>query len=108
MGAVAAQDHQAVQLQLIIGLLHGRDFIHTVRSNLLNGFKRRPTAAQKCSTFGENTGKVIIGQESKFSVNQPLITVQKSVDFHFLRGVIQGFGHTAHGGVQRLTIAAAG
>ena len=38
MGAVAAQDHQAVQLQLIIGLLHGRDFIHTVRSNLFEWF----------------------------------------------------------------------
>ena len=108
VGAVAAQDHQAVQLQLVIGLLHGRHLVHAVRAGLADGLEGRAAAAQEGAALGEDAGKIGVIQETELAVDQSLIAVQETVDLYVLFGVEQRLGHPAHGGVQRLAVAAAG
>ena len=108
VGSVAAQDDQAIQLQLVVRLFHGSHLVHPVCSRFLDGLEGGATAAQECAALGENSGEIIIGQKPEFAVNEPLIPVQKTINFHLLFGMVQGLCYAPHGGVQRLAVAAAG
>ena len=108
MGAIAPQDHQAVQLQLVVGLLHGRHLVHAVLAGDLDGLEGRAAGAQEGAALGENAGEVGVGQKPEAPVNQALVSVQKAVDFHLLVRVVQRLGDAPHGRVQGLAVPAAG
>ena len=108
MGAVAAQDYQAVQLQLVVGLLHGGHLVHAVLARDLDRLERRAAGSQEGAPLGENTGEISVSQELEFAVDQALIAVLKAVDLHRLPGIEQCLGNAPHGRVQGLAVAAAG
>ena len=108
VGAVAAQDHQAVQLELVVGLLHGGHLVHAVLAGNLDGLEGGAAGTQERAPLGEDAGKVGVGQEPEASINQPLVSVLEAVDLHLLAGIEQGLGDAAHGRVQGLAVPAAG
>ena len=55
-----------------------------------------------------NVKRVYVEKKPEFAVNEPLIPVQKTINFHLLFGMVQGLCYAPHGGVQRLAVAAAG
>ena len=108
VGAVAAQDDQAVELQFVIVLLHRRDLVQTVLVRLADSLVGRAAAAQERAAFGQYAGEVRIAEQAEPPVDQALIAVEKAVDLHVLAGIVHRLGHAAHRRVQRLAIAAAG
>ena len=108
MGAVSAQDDQTVQLEFVIGLLHGRHLVHAVGARFADGLEGGAAAAQEGAAFGEDAGEIGVIQKAEFTVNQSLIAVQKAVNLHGFLCVEQRLRHPAHGWIQRLAVAAAG
>ena len=107
MGAVAPQDHQAVQPQVLVVLLHGGHLVQAVGvgdPHLLEGL---PGGAQDGAAFGQDAGEIPGGELVVVAVNEPLIALLKTVDLH-IRVFAQGFDHPSHGRVQGLAVAAAG
>ena len=108
MGAVAPQDDQAVQLELVVGLLHGRNLVHPVLSGYLDGLEGCAAGPQERASLGQDAGKVGVGQQLEPSVDQSLVAVLKTVDLHLFSRVEQRLGDAPHGRVQGLTVPAAG
>ena len=108
MCAVAAENYQAVQLQLIIGLFHRRHFVDTVCAGLTDQLVRSTAAAKDCAALCQNTRKIVIRHQTELSVDQSLITVLKAIDFNVFRAVIKHLCHASHRCIQCLTVAAAG
>ena len=108
MGAVASQDHQAVQLELVIGLLHGRNLVHPILPGDLDGLEGCAACPKERAALGQDTGEVSVGQQLEPSVDQPLVTILEAVDLHFFSRVEQRLGDAPHGRVQGLTVPAAG
>ena len=108
VGAVAAQDHQAVQLELVVGLLHGGHLVHAVVPGDLDGLEGGAAGAQEGAALGEDAGEVRVGEQPEAAVDQALVAVLKAVDLHLLPRVQQRLGDAPHGRVQGLTVPAAG
>ena len=107
MRPVSAKDHDAVQAQLVIVLLHGIHLVDAVLIRILNGLKRRPGAAKDRASLCQNTGKVAAVQHTEISVDEPLVTVYEPIDFHLLLAVYKAFHNASHGSVERLAVTAA-
>jgi hypothetical protein len=108
MGAVAPQDHQAVQLELVVVLLHGRHLVHAVGPRDLDGLEGGAAGAKEGAALGEDAGEVGVGEEPEAAVDEALIAVLEAVDLHLLVGVEHGLGHAPHGRVEGLAVPAAG
>ena len=107
VGAVAPQNHQAVQIQGFIVFLHGGHLVQAVGvgdPHLLEGL---PGGTQNGAPLGQNAGEVPGGELVIVAVDQALVALLKTVDFH-VRVLAQGFDHAPHGCVQGLAVAAAG
>ena len=108
MGAVAAQNHKAVQLKLMVILLHSFHLIQAVCIGILYRLKGSAGGSENGSALGQDSGKILAGKHHKLSVDQALIAVQKSVDLYFFTTGKQCLYHTSHRGIQCLAISAAG
>ena len=56
--AVAAQDDQAVQTQLVIGLLHGLNFVKTFFIRNTHELEGLPGSTQDRAALCQDTGKI--------------------------------------------------
>ncbi len=108
MGAVAAKDDQAVQLELVVGLLHGGNLVHAVGAGDLDGLEGGAAGTQEGAALGEDAGEVRVGEQPEAAVDQALVAVLKAVDLHLLPRVQQRLGDAPHGRVQGLAVPAAG
>ena len=109
LGAVAAQNHQAVQLHLFIVVLHGGHLVHAVLVNDPDGLEGLAGGAQNGAPLGENAGEVRGLHELVFSEDQPLIAVLDAVNLHvFAKFLVKPLGHAPNRRVQPLAVAAAG
>ena len=107
-GSVAAAHDQAVQLQLVVGLLHGLDFVDAVLIGLTDGLERNTARSQDCAAPCEDALEVLSCEDAEFSVDQALVAVLKSVEFHGLLGVVHdALEDAAHGRVECLAVTAA-
>ena len=82
MRPVSSEDHKAVQIQLMIGVLHR---LHLVQSLLIRNphqFKWLPGGSEDRAAHRQNTGEVLRSQHLKIRVDQPLISIFKSIDLH--------------------------
>ena len=107
MGAVSSQDHQAVELKLIIILLHGLHFIHAVLIRILDRLKRSSRTSKYRSALGKDSGKITRCQHAEIAVDKSLIPLQETVDLNIRITGDQSLHHASHGCVQSLTVTAA-
>ena len=108
MGAVAAKDDQAVQLELVVGLLHGGNLVHAVGAGDLDGLEGGAAGTQEGTALGEDAGKVRVRQQAETAIDQALVAVQETVDLCRFVRVKQRLGDAPHGRVQGLAVPAAG
>ena len=108
VGAVAPQDHQTVQLEGSHGFLHGRHLIHPVPPDDPHQLKGLAGGAQHRTALGENAGKILRLHLAGVAADKAPITVDHAVDLHLVKGLVQRLGDAADGGVEALTIPAAG
>ena len=107
VSAVATENYKAVQLQLIIILLHGFDFIQSVGIRILDRLERGPGGSQDRAALGKDAGEILVCQHAEITVNQSSVTVQKTINFNLFLAVRQGLHHASHGCVQCLTVTTA-
>ncbi len=108
MSAVAAQNDQAVQLQLVIILLHCLYLVQPVLVRLLNGLEGRTGCSQHGAALCQDAGEVFSGEHLELAVDQAPVAIQEAVDLHLLSAVVQGLYNASHRRIQGLAIPAAG
>ena len=109
LGAVAAHDHQAVQVQAVVGVLHGGDeAVAVLINNVLAGDIALAGSAQNGAALGQDAGKVLGRHEFIVALDQAPVAVIHAEDFHIIQLLIQGLAHAPDGSVETLAIAAAG
>ena len=107
MGAVTTENYKAVQLQLVIVLLHGFHFVQPVGIRILDRLERGPGGSQDRAALGKDAGEILVCQHAEITVDQSSVTVQKTIDFNLFLAVRQCLHHTSHGCVQGLTVTTA-
>ena len=107
VGAVTTENYKAVQLQLVIVLLHGFHFVQPVGIRILDRLERGPGGSQDRAALGKDAGEILVCQHAEITVNQSSVTVQKTIDFNLFLAVRQGLHHASHGCVQCLTVTTA-
>ncbi len=108
VGAVAPEDHQTVQLQLVIILLHGLHLVEAVLVRIFDGLEGSTGGSQHSAALGQDAGEVLARQHLELAVDQPSISVQKTVDLQLLPAVVQRLHNPPHSRIQGLTVPAAG
>ena len=108
LGAVAAQDHEAVQAKLVIILLHRLDLVKPVRIRLAHELERLAGGPDDRAAAGQDAREVVGGEQPVMAVNETLVTLFKPVHFKFAAVVGETLHNAAHRGVQGLAVAAAG
>ncbi len=88
MCAIAAECHKAVQLQILIGLFHRRNFIHIVIFNDAHVAERRSARSEDRSAKCQNTGELRALHELRIPFDQSAISIMNTNDLavkHFIR-----------------------
>ena len=108
-GAVAAQHKQAVELQLMIGVDHRRHLLDAVGLGSVQALERRTARAQDGAAAGEDAAKIGGSHDTESAVDKALVAVLKTIDLDRLFAIgHKRFDNAAHGGVERLAVAATG
>ena len=108
-GAVAAQHKQAVELQLVIGVDHRGHLLDAVGLGDVEALERRAARAQDGAAAGEDAAKIGGRHDAEPAVDKALVAVLKTIDLNRLFAIgHKRFDDAAHGGVERLAIAATG
>ena len=108
-GAVTAQHKQAVELQLMIGVDHRRHLLDTIGLGGIQTLERCATRAQDGAAAGEDTAKIGGRHDAEPAVDKALIAVLKAINLDRLFAIgHKRFDNAAHGGVERLAVAATG
>ena len=108
LGSVSAQNHQAVQTQLMVGMLHGLYLVQSVFIRHPHHFEGLAGASQDGSALSQDSRKISRGQHPVISVNQALIAFLKAVKLYLIQCVAYTLYDSAHGRVQCLAISTAG
>ena len=108
-GAVAAQHKQAVELQLMIGVDHCRHLFDAVGLGGIQALERRAARAQDGTATGKDAAKIGGRHDAEPAVDKALVAVLKTIDLNRLFAIgHKRFDNAAHGGVERLAVAATG
>lgn len=108
-GAVTAQHKQAVELQLMIGADHCGHLLDAVGLGNVQALERRAARAQDGAAAGEDAAKIGGRHDAEPAVDKALVAVLKTIDLNRLFAIgHKRFDNAAHGGVERLAVAATG
>ena len=107
MSAVAAQNHQAVQLQLFIGGLHGFHLIHAVFIHHPHQLERLAGCAEYGAAEVEYIFDVGRGKTAVIFVHKPRIAFEEAVNFDVLYLVEGVFAEPAQHSVEPGAVAPA-
>ena len=108
-GAVAAQHKQAVELQLMIGVDHSGHLLDAIGLGNVQALERRAARAQDGAAAGEDAAKIGGRHDAEPAVDKALVAVLKTIDLNRLFAIgHKRFDNAAHGGVERLAVAATG
>ena len=107
-GSVSAAHYKAIQLQLVIGLLHCLYLVEAVLIGLMDRLKRHSAGSQDGSASCQDSLEVLSGEHVELAVDEAFVTIFKAIEFHrFFRIIHYAFENTAHCSIQRLAVAAA-
>ena len=107
VSAVTTENYKAVQLQLVIVLLHGFHFVQPVGIRILNRLEGGTGGSQNRAALGKDAGEILVCQHAEITVDQSSVTIQEAVDLHLFLAVRQGLHHASHGCVQGLAVTTA-
>lgn len=108
-GAVAAQHKQAVELQLMIGMDHRGHLLDAVSLGNIQALERRAARTQDGAATGEDAAKIGGRHDTESAVDKALVAVLKTINLDRLFAIgHKRFDNAAHGGVERLAVAATG
>ena len=99
VGAVTTENYKAVQLQLIIILLHGFHFVQPVGIRILDRLERGPGGSQDRAALGKDAGEILVCQHAEITVNQSSVAIEEAIDLDLFLTVRQGLHHTSHGSI---------
>ena len=94
--------------RLIVVLLHGLHFVQALFIRHAHHLEGLAGSAQYGAALGEDAGKVARGQHAVVAIDQALVAVHEAVNFQLGKVVAEALHNAAHGGVERLAVAAAG
>ena len=107
-GAVAAEHEEAVELELGVGVLHGLDLVDSVGLGRVEELEGGAARAEDGAAHREQAGEVAVVHQAEALVDEALVAVFEAVDLDGLaRVAVDGLDDAAHGGVERLAVAAA-
>ena len=107
-GAVAAQHEQAVELELVVGVDHRGNLLNAVLARDVEQLEGRAAGTQDGAAAGEDAGEVGGCHHAELAVDETAVAVLKAVDLHGLLALVYECLHdAAHGGIERLAVAAA-
>ena len=84
MGTVAAEDYQAIQLHLLVIVLHVFDFIHAVFVDDTHQLKWLPRSAQNGAAERKDAGKIFRFHALIIAFDQAAVTVVNAINFHIV------------------------
>ena len=105
VGAVAAQNEEAVELHLFVVALHLGDLVHVVLDDLhvfIGGARR----AEDGAAARQDAGKIRLLHLMVLALDQPLEAVDHADDLHVRHLLVERLGHPADGRVQSRTVTA--
>ncbi len=105
--SVTAEDHETVQIQLVIILLHCLHLVQTVFVRNTHLLERLAGRSDDRSALCQNTGKICRCQQLIIAVDQSFVTIQKTIDLQLVRIFTESFYDSAHCRVQCLAVTAA-
>ena len=77
-----SQYDQHVQLELVVGLLHGGHLVDAVLLDDLYGLEGGAAGAQERAALGEDAGEIAVCQQTELAVDEALIAVEEAVDLN--------------------------
>ena len=93
----------------MIGVDHRRHLLDTIGLGGIQTLERCATRAQDGAAAGEDTAKIGGRHDAEPAVDKALIAVLKAINLDRLFAIgHKRFDNAAHGGVERLTVAATG
>ena len=105
--SVAAHDDEAVEIQLIICVLHrGDETVALIVDDVLSRDIPLARGAEDGAALSEDAGKVLGLHIFIVTVDKAAVTVVHTEDLKVLYPVVQSLAYTAHSGVETLTVAA--
>ena len=107
LGSVSAENHQAVEAELVIVLLHGFHLVEAILIRLSHQFERLTGCTENCTAAGKNTGKIVIRQHPVIAVDEALVSIHKTIDFQLIQIIRQALNYAPHSSIQSLTVASA-
>ena len=99
VGAVTTENYKAVQLQLVIVLLHGFHFVQPVGIRILDRLERGPGGSQDRAALGKDAGEILVCQHAEITVDQSSVAIEEAIDLDLFLTVRQGLHHTSHGSI---------
>ena len=109
MGAVSAQAEQAVQLHLLIVLLHGGDLVYLVLPHHPHELEGGAPGAQDGAAHGEDAGELPGLHDPPVPVDQAVIAVCDADDLHPVpHALVQRLGDAPQRGVETRAVSAGG
>ena len=106
--AVSAQNKEAVKLEVLVGALHGGHLHGAIGLGDVEQLEGGAAGAEHGAALREEAREVAGRHLDVAVVNKALVAIDKSVDLNVLLGVVHdGLDDCAHGGVERLAVAAA-
>ena len=108
MGTVAAEDYQAIQLHLLVIVLHVFDFIHAVFVDDTHQLKWLPRSAQNGAAERKDAGKIFRFHALIIAFDQAAVTVVNAINFHIVAEFfIQRFCNAANSCIEALAVSTA-
>ena len=77
---ISTKDHEAVQTQFVIRLLHGFHLIETFFVRYTHQFKRLTGCTEDRASTGQDTGKIPRTQHPVFAIDQSFISIIKTIN----------------------------
>ena len=109
LGAVAPQDHQAVQVEAVVGVQHGGHHVVAVLvHDGLAGDEGLTAGAQDGAAGADDAGEVLGAHELVVVLDEPPVAVVHAEDLDVVHILEEGLAHAPDGGVEPLTVPAAG
>ncbi len=104
---VSSEYHKAVQVQLVICMLHRLYLVKAVLVRHAHQLERLSGSSQYGPSACQDSGEILCCEHTEVRIDQTLIPVLETVDLHIVSLGTDSLDDSAHRSVQSLTVTAA-
>ena len=105
--SVSPEDHQAVQTQFVVILLHGLYLVQSVFIRCTHQLERLSGCSKDRSALCQDSRKIFCRKHTVIAVDQTFVSIIKSINFEFLNICTETFDYSSHCCIECLTVTAA-